>query len=225
MIYGPARNGVRLSTRISNFTQKFSGRRKRGHSRPLPSHHHPPSHGKKIAPYSDRAPVVAGSYARPVSAPRALVERFRHLVQELGKFGVVGATTYVVDTAILAGLRSTGVDPLLAKTISTAVAASLAFLGNRFWTWRDRERTGLRREYALYFLFNAVGLAIGLGCLGISHYWLGRIWPVLTTELADVVSANVVGMAMGTVFRFWAYRRFVFPPRNVTGDDALTTGK
>jgi len=210
---------------ISNFTQDFAGRRKSGHSEPIIAHHHRPSHGKKIVASSGRAQVDGWPYARPVSAPHPLVDRFRLLVHELGKFCVVGATTYVVDTAILAGLRSAGVDPLLAKTISTVVAATLAFLGNRFWTWRDRERTGLRREYALYFLFNAVGLAIGLGCLGISHYWLGRIWPVLTTELADVVSANVVGMAMGTVFRFWAYRRFVFPRRNVTENEALTAGR
>jgi putative flippase GtrA len=144
------------------------------------------------------------------------LDRLRHLVRELGKFGVVGATTYVVDTGILAGLRAAGVDPLLAKTVSTVVAATLAFLGNRYWTWRDRERSGLHREYLLYFLFNAVGLAIGLACLGISHYWLGHTWPILRTNLADIVSANVVGMALGTVFRFWAYRTFVFRPRTVT---------
>ena len=72
-------------------------------------------------------------------------------------------------------------------------------------------RSGLHREYTLYFLFNVVGLGIGLACLGISHYLLGRVWPVFTTELADIVSANVVGMALGTLFRFWSYRKFVFP--------------
>ena len=63
----------------------------------------------------------------------------------------------------------------------------------------------MRKEYTLFFGFNAVGLAIALGCLGISHYLLD-----LTSPLADNVSANLIGMALGTVFRFWAYRRFVF---------------
>ena len=63
----------------------------------------------------------------------------------------------------------------------------------------------MRREYMLFFGLNAVGLTIALSCLGISHYLLG-----FTSPLADNISANVVGMALGTVFRFWAYRRFVF---------------
>jgi putative flippase GtrA len=32
----------------------------------------------------------------------------------------------------------------------------------------------------------------------------------LRSGLADNVSANVVGTILGTLFRFWAYRRWVF---------------
>jgi putative flippase GtrA len=153
-----------------------------------------------------------------VTSPRglgALRTRLGGLAHELGKFGTVGAVTYVLDTTILNLALSAGVNPLLAKTLSTAVAATAAFLGNRYWTWRDRARSGLHREYTLYFVFNVVGLGIGLACLGISHYVLGRVWPVFTTQLADVISANVVGMVGGTLFRFWSYRRFVFRTRSV----------
>ena len=146
---------------------------------------------------------------------RGLVERFQYLVHELGKFGIVGIIAYIVDTGILRALLAVDVNPLLAKTISTVVSATVAFLGNRYWTWRHRARSGLHREYTLYFMFNVVGLAIGLACLGISHYALGRYWPVLRTDLADVVSANVVGMFFGTVFRFWSYRKFVFRPADL----------
>jgi putative flippase GtrA len=155
----------------------------------------------------------------PVSGPRAILLRFESLVRELGKFGVVGAVTYVLDTAILIALSAV-VNPLLAKTLSTTVAATAAFVGNRHWTWRDRPRSGLHREYALYFFFNVVGLGIGLACLGVSHYLLGRVWPVFTSHLADVISANGVGMVLGTLFRFWSYRRFVFQTRNVITNEA-----
>jgi putative flippase GtrA len=141
----------------------------------------------------------------------ALWRRFGHLVHELGKFGVVGAASFVIDTAIF-NLLWHSLGPFWSATVSMAIAASIAFLGNRFWTWRHRERSGLHREYALYFAFNLVGLLISLSCLWLSHSGLGQLWPVIFhTQLADNLAKNGVGMALGTLFRFWSYRRFVFP--------------
>jgi putative flippase GtrA len=177
------------------------------------------------APAANSGAAHDGAAHPPARGLRALALRFEHLIRELGKFGVVGATTYVLDTVVLKAALSAGVNPLLAKTISTVIAASAAFIGNRYWTWRDRPRSGLHREYSLYFLFNAVGLGIGLGCLVTSHYLLGRVWPVFTTQLADIVSANVAGMALGTLFRFWAYRRFVFRSQSVTATGGGPEGK
>ena len=142
---------------------------------------------------------------------RTLLDRFGHLVHEMGKFGAVGAVAFVVDLGLFnyatVGLH---VESLAAKTFSTVIAATLAFVGNRFWTWRHRERSGMAREYTLYFFFNAVGLGIGLGCLAISRYGLGNMWPIFRSHLADNISANLVGTVLGTLFRFWSYRRFVF---------------
>jgi putative flippase GtrA len=138
-----------------------------------------------------------------------IYERFRDLIHEVGKFGIVGGVAYVVDTALFVMLVLV-MESLTAKTLATAVAATIAFVGNRFWTWRHRARSGLAREYALYFTFNGIGLAIALAFLGVSHYGLGEIWPAFQTPLADVISANVIGLAAGTSFRFWSYRRFVF---------------
>lgn len=142
---------------------------------------------------------------------RKVLDRFEHLIHEVGKFGVVGAITFLVDFSLFNLFDEIlGFETLTAKTISTAVAATLAFIGNRYWTWRHRERSGLGREYGLYFLFNAVGLAIGLACLGICYYGLGSIWPVFQTVLAKNISGILIGTALGSLFRFWAYRRFVF---------------
>jgi len=141
---------------------------------------------------------------------RGLIARFEHLIRELGKFGIVGGVAFVVDTVIFNVLLFAHVTSLLAATISMCIAASVAFVGNRFWTWRERSRTGLHREYVLYFLFNLDGLGIALGCLAISIYGLGAIWPVFKGTLAQNAAKNVVGMALGTTFRFWAYRQIVF---------------
>jgi putative flippase GtrA len=160
--------------------------------------------------------TVTGDQPTPSSTRqgflRSLLDRFGHLVHEMGKFGTVGGICFLVDIVLFNfAVGALDMERLAAKTFSTAVAASIAFLGNRFWTWRHRERSGLAREYGLYFFFNAVGLGIGLACLAVSHYWLGAIWPgVFKSLLADNISANLVGTALGTLFRFWSYRRFVF---------------
>jgi len=140
-----------------------------------------------------------------------LYQRFRHLIHELGKFGIVGGVAFTVDTIVYALLLETSLETLTAKTLTTVVAATVAFLGNRFWTWRHRERSGLAREYSLYFVFNVVGLVITLAVLGLSHYGLGSVWPdTFQTKLADLVAAQIVGTFFGSLFRFWSYRRFVF---------------
>jgi putative flippase GtrA len=138
--------------------------------------------------------------------------RLHHLVREGTKFLTVGGMGYVVDVGLFNLLRYVGEDPLLAdkpltaKAVSTVVATFVTYAGNRFWTFRHRRRTGYLREYLLFFVLNAVGLGIALGCLALTHYGLG--W---TSPLADNLSANVVGLGLGTLWRFWSYRRWVFP--------------
>jgi putative flippase GtrA len=141
-----------------------------------------------------------------------LYDRFAQIMREVGKFGIVGAVCYAIDIGIFVAWNSMTGQRYLATVISTLIATTVAFAGNRFWTWRHRERKGLGREYVLYFGFNAVGLGIGIVCLWISHNWLGSIWPaVFATGLADVISSKVIGVLLASLFRFWAYRRFVFP--------------
>ena len=146
----------------------------------------------------------------PAAILPALRARFGALVRELSKFGAVGITAFAIDLAIFNVLLQAGFESLLAKTISTVLATTVAFIGNRFWTWRHRGHTTMARQYTLFFLLNAVGLGIGLTCLAISHYALGAIWPEFQSPLADNVSGQFVGTAAGTMFRFWSYRRFVF---------------
>jgi hypothetical protein len=54
-------------------------------------------------------------------------------------------------------------------------------------------------------VLNAIGLLIALGCLGFARYVLG-----LDGVLAFNIAGNVIGTGLGTVFRFWAYKRWVF---------------
>ena len=131
---------------------------------------------------------------------------------ELGKFGVIGLVAYIIDLTIFNVLRFSGGEgplydkPLTAKVISVLAATTFAYFGNRHWTFKDRSRSSFRRQYILFFVFNAVGMIISLSCLWVSHYLLG-----FESALADNISANVVGLVLGTVFRFWGYHNWVFP--------------
>jgi putative flippase GtrA len=131
--------------------------------------------------------------------------RLGDLVRELMKFGVVGSVAFVVDLVVFNVLLSATDKPLTSKTLSVVVATTVAYAGNRLWTFRQRARSGLHREYLLFFLLNGVGLLISLTCLAVSHYLLG-----FTSLIADNIAANVVGLALATTFRFWSYRRWVF---------------
>ncbi|GAA1556511.1 GtrA family protein [Kribbella sancticallisti] len=147
-----------------------------------------------------------------------LYRQVEHLVHEVAKFGLVGLLGMVVDLPIynwlvfdnplVFGASGEGLlhdKPVTAKFISVTVATVATYLGNRHWTWRHRERTGLHREYVLFFVLNGIGLLIAAGCLGFSRYVLDQ-----HSWLADNIAANFVGLGLGTLFRFWSYRKFVF---------------
>ncbi|QTE31314.1 GtrA family protein [Pengzhenrongella sicca] len=98
-----------------------------------------------------------------------------------------------------------GDQPLTAKAAAVGISTVFAWLGSRYWTFSDRRQDSRGRELVTFALVNAGGMVVSVGCLAISHYGLG-----LTSALADNISANVVGMVLGTIFRFYFYRRVVF---------------
>jgi putative flippase GtrA len=133
--------------------------------------------------------------------------RLSGLAHEVAKFGVIGALAFVVDLGLYNQLRfGVGIGPLTSTAIATIVAMTVAYIGNRFWTWRNRSRHGVQREYLMFAIVNGAGLAIQLVCVGFAAYALG----LKDHQLAENV-AKLIGIGLGTVFRFWAYRTWVFP--------------
>ncbi|MGH3460198.1 MAG: GtrA family protein [Kribbellaceae bacterium] len=149
---------------------------------------------------------------------RTLYNQVEHLVHEVAKFGLVGVLGLAVDLPIynwlvfdnplVFGESGEGMlhhKPVTAKFISVFAATIATYLGNRHWTWKHRERSGLHREYVLFFVLNGIGLLIAAGCLAFSRYVLD-----LHSPLADNIAANFIGLGLGTLFRFWSYRKWVF---------------
>ena len=142
-----------------------------------------------------------------MDSARRLYERFRQLIHEGAKFGIVGVIGVVITdggTNLLKSTFSPHVGWLTANVIATIAATTFAYIASRYWTFRHRERTSVRREGVLFFLFNGVGLAIQLACLGFTVHVLDQ------TGKYPANVALFVGIVLGTLFRFWSYRKWVW---------------
>ncbi|SFR74599.1 Putative flippase GtrA (transmembrane translocase of bactoprenol-linked glucose) [Agromyces sp. CF514] len=141
----------------------------------------------------------------------------RRLVRQLVSFIGVGGAGLVIDVGLFNLLTLTVLHPgvhggvLLAKTLSSAVAILANWIGNRTLTFRGQGRPDRLRESLEFALVSVAGSMIAVGCLWLSHYGLH-----LTSQLADNLAANVVGLALGSAFRFVLYRNWVFGADRVT---------
>jgi putative flippase GtrA len=134
-----------------------------------------------------------------------LYSRVRTMLPELCKFLVVGGLGTVIDlggAGLLTGKYH--VEPLAAKAISVTLATIFTYLGSRFWTFKARENQAVHREAVLFFVLNVVGLLIAEAVIGLVTYALGLRGPLAYN------AASFVGTGFGTIFRFWAYRKWVF---------------
>ncbi|MFP7695709.1 GtrA family protein [Trueperella sp. LYQ143] len=138
----------------------------------------------------------------------------RQWLWEFTQFCLIGLGSYVVDVGLFNLLAYShrihlpGDPPMTAKTISVIISIIFSWLANRAWTFRSRSDKPAHTEFALFFLVNIAGLLIALGCLAVSRYVLH-----LTTPLADNISANIVGLFFGTIFRYLCYRYLIFTKR------------
>lgn len=127
------------------------------------------------------------------------------------QFGAVGIIAYFVDVAVFNVLRVGWLadgwwsSPVGATTIAMTVSTLVAWLGNRYWTFRRNRRTDVLRELIEFSLVATGGYVITVLCIWMSHDVLG-----FTSLLADNISRNVVGFVLATAFRFLAYRFWVY---------------
>jgi putative flippase GtrA len=136
------------------------------------------------------------------------------LYREMIKFGVVGAVAFVVDLGGFNILRRTVLEgegtwylsrAVIATIVSAFVATCVAWIGNRAWTFRHRRNRPVHHEALLFGLTNGVALLLQAACVGATNQLV-----VGETGWFAENAAKVVGIALGTLFRFWAYRRYVF---------------
>jgi putative flippase GtrA len=144
--------------------------------------------------------------ARLRPEPRSLTGRWRRLANEASKFGAIGAVNTVINYAVFNVLVLTVFHngQLKANVAATLIATTSSYFMNRHWTYRDRPKSTLHREYVLFFVLNLAGMMIELGVLALAKYGLG----ITTLVALNVAKAAATGLGM--VFRFWTYRTVVF---------------
>lgn len=157
-----------------------------------------------LTAHPDQAPSQI-PYSRAVRSFSRQLTRLKWINREVIAFAVIGAINTVVDFGLFLALISLG--PLKANVVSTIIATTTSYLMNRRWTYRDRAKTAVHREYVLFFGFNLVGLAIQEAILGIAKYGLGFHED---SDSIALLGFKCLGVAIAMVFRFWAYRTFVF---------------
>jgi len=142
---------------------------------------------------------------------------FEHLIHEIAKFGVVGAVAFVLTTVLNNAFHfGLNLGPLTSFGLATIIAATVSYFANRHWTWRHKDDAGVQRELPLFLLLSIAGLAISEAPVGVSEYLLG-----FHSAVAYNISSTLVGTALGTVWRFWSFRRWVFTdPEPVASDEA-----
>ena len=129
--------------------------------------------------------------------------RFRVLIHEIGKFGIVGICSTIITFAIQNALYG-HVGPTTAIVTANAIATIFAYLGNRYWAFRHRKTANMGRETVLFIFFNVVGTLIQTAFVDTNHYLLHH------HDRISFNIATVIGIVFATLFRLVCYRKFVF---------------
>ena len=129
--------------------------------------------------------------------------RFRVLIHEVGKFGLIGIVSTIITFAIQNALYG-HVGPTTSVVTANALAMCFAYTGNRYWAFRHRKTANMGRETVLFIFFNVVGTLIQTAFVDFNHYLLHN------TDRISYNIATVVGIVFATLFRLVCYRKFVF---------------
>ena len=138
-----------------------------------------------------------------MSVIRDTYARFRELIHEVGKFGIVGIVSTILTFVIQNALYG-HVGPTTATVTANAIATCFAYVGNRYWAFRHRKTSNMGRETVLFIFFNVVGTLIQTAFVDGNHYLLHN------TDRVSLNIANVLGIGLATLFRLFCYRKFVF---------------
>ena len=140
--------------------------------------------------------------------------RWRRILTEAYRFLAVGGLATIVAfllfNLLVHGFRL-GYDapladqPYLAYAIANIVGMVVSYRGSRSWVFKDRPPRTADGGRLMFVVINLATMLIPMACLWFSRNVLGLDDPV-----SDNVAANVVGLFLGMVARFYLFRTLVF---------------
>ncbi|WP_113696121.1 GtrA family protein [Amycolatopsis albispora] len=136
--------------------------------------------------------------------------------RELVRFALVGGVCFVLTMAVNYALKFTVLTahPVTAQGIAVLVATIVSYVLSSEWSFRTRGGRRRHHEAALFFLISGISLGLNALPLAISRYVFDLRVPsvtLVTQEAADFLSGMIIGTLLGTVFRWWALKKWVFP--------------
>jgi putative flippase GtrA len=136
-----------------------------------------------------------------LAAGRLSPERLLMLRQFL-QFGAIGVAGFVWDTAIVYSLKG-WLGLYVAGGISFIIVASINWLANRYWTYRELSHDAAHRQLARFLGVNTVGFVLNRG----TYAALIATQPVVHDHPVLAIAAGAVA---GMFFNFFLSRRLVF---------------
>ena len=142
--------------------------------------------------------------------------RLRRLAGVGSRFLVVGAVSTLIEVGVFNLLVYVwGWDVVAAKIVASLVALINAYIGNREWTFRHRDRRGRVSEVILFLAVNAACTALGAALVWVGVEAVAGILGRSPGAIA-VNAVNLTSIVIVVVLRFLLYHGVVFrvAPKN-----------
>lgn len=136
--------------------------------------------------------------------------RLRRLAGVGSRFLVVGALSTLIEVGVFNLLVYVwGWDVVTAKIVASLVALVNAYIGNREWTFRHRDRRGRTSEVLLFLATNAVCTALGAALVWVGVEAVSAILDRAPGAIA-VNAVNLTSIVIVVLLRFVLYHGVVF---------------
>jgi len=140
--------------------------------------------------------------------------RWRRILTEAYRFLAVGGLATIVAFLIFNLLvhgfhlgydAPLATEPYMAFAIANLIGMAISYRGSRGWVFKDRPPQTADGGRLLFIIINLGTMLIPLACL-----WVTRNVLELDDPFSDNIAANVIGLFLGMMARFYLFRTLVF---------------